>query len=57
MNTMTESPKNTHRYKKASLIMSDDYVKYVQECNAKVKLTGNTSFKAEPEFVWQIKKQ
>ena len=54
---MTESPKNTHRYKKASLIMSDDYVKYVQECNAKVKLTGNTSFKAEPEFVWQIKKQ
>jgi hypothetical protein len=40
---------------KRSQQMTDGYVKYVQECNEKVKATGNTAFKASPEFVWQQK--
>ena len=36
--------------------MNDGYIKYVQECNEKVKTTGNTDFKAEPEFMWESKK-
>jgi hypothetical protein len=35
--------------------MGEDYIKYVQECNAKVKETGNTDFKAIPEFAWERK--
>jgi hypothetical protein len=55
MDAFLESLKNSHQNRKDSQVMDDNYIKYVQECNEKVKTTGNLDFKAIPEFVWESK--
>ena len=56
MEQIDEVETRRKRFGRNDEAMNDGYIKYVQECNEKVKTTGNTDFKAEPEFMWESKK-